>query len=347
MSKYVALVNIIPIIYGTLLIIILLRLYQNEIIDFEQYVLNKQVNYASESATTELLESGHTSQDYANGAFQTYEPMLARNDFAATLAMNYNMVPMESTVQNILNTKVRTMAICVYDGFYIYYPQRTEDDAWELWQSPKIPYFYTDTSDVKQRQYCLTLDKTMGYWEENPGDGPTSGSNYTLHRFDKYSKQGPDIQPSDSQQNTAINSAVADAINWGLLQAYDDGSRMTNVINVPATGDRVRGEQPVCAPTIIAVVDGLKTVFSTSLTAESIGGAQVEESDHIVGYTLKNAVIAGQTFNGKCYAKSSWWNKHSSLISEGSTVVTDSGRYFDDEFDAAEHGYTNLSLLDW
>lgn len=330
MTKYVHILLWVPLLYGVLFFILWVHIYQNDIISFEQYVLNKQVNYAAESAIDELLSSGHLSQDYNHSDFQTYEPELARRDYAATLAMDMGATPTDNIITNICNTKIRAMLVCVYDGIYFYYPQKTETNTFELTQSPKVPYFYTSDSG---QQFCLTLNPDKGYWDS----GDNAGS-YSLHDYDKY----PDnIKPSQSQQALAINNQVGDILNWALFESYASSKGKRDVqIEIPAIANTVKGDQTVNAPTVIAVVDGVEKVFSTYLTAQAIGGAQIEDPDHIVGYTLNNAVINGVSFTGKYYAKSSWWEKHISLMSNASD-----GHYFDDVYEAARSGYKNLNLL--
>lgn len=330
MSKYTHILIWVPLMYIVLFFTLWVRIYQNDIISFEQYVLNKQVNYASESAMDELLASGHLNQDYSDGDFQTYEPDIAVKDYAATLAMNSGNPPTESYIEYVRNNKIRTLAVCVQDGIYFYYPQKTETHTVSLAQSPKVPYFYTNEEG---RQFCLTLNPDKGYW-----DNGTTTSNYSIHDYDFYPAS---IRPSNDVQATSINNQVADILNWALYQTYASkkSGRETHV-ELPAIANTVRGEQPINAPTILAVVDGSSKVFSTYLTAQSIGGAQLEETDHIVGYTVSGAVINGVTFNGKFYANASWWAAHPELESNLSN-----GHYYDSVYEAASAGYANLNLL--
>ena len=337
MSKHIHILNWVPLMFCVLFIVLWTSIYENDIISFEQYVLNKQVNYAADSAIEELLTSGKLSQDYNRSDFQTYEPQLAADDYATMLCLNTGTVPTESAVKNIANTKIRALLVCVYDGIYCFYPQDSatieyslkEASQYELVQSPKVPYFYTAEDG---QQYCLTLNPEKGYWDEG-----TSDSNYKMHDYDKYPAG---LKPSNTLQAIAINNRVADMMNWALQQSYLKSGGSDIQVELPALTETIRGQQPVNAPTVIAVVDGVNKVFSTYLTAQSIGGAQVEDPDYVVGYSLNNAVIDGVTFNGKFYAYSSWWEKHPEVKACGYA-----GRYFDDVFAAAREGYKNLNLL--
>lgn len=326
MTKHFHILLWIPLIYATLFFILWVRIYANEVISFETWVLEKEANYAAESAIEELLVASDLNQDYASGSSVTLEPDLAIDDFAHTLCLNYGYIPTEETINRVKNENIRTLVIASYDGIYAFYKMQTETNAWELKQTPKIPYFYTASDGT---QYCLTLDETKGYWDYYDDEG-----NYKLHKLDTYDKA-----PSSDLQATAISEQVADIINWALYESYSQGKSDLR-IEIPAVGESIRGGQSIQTPTIIAVIDGNRTSFATTITAESIGGAQLEETDHVIGYTLNNT----HGLSGKFYAYSSWWETHSSYLSDQS--VRDTGVYFDSVFDAAKAGYNDLNLIE-
>ncbi len=343
--------------YCALFVIYWIKIYQNEIVSFEDFVLEKQANYAADSAIDEILAASDINTDYADGDFITLEPRLAVRDFATTLCIDFGLIPTEVNIERVMNKSIRTMAVCAYDGIYAHYLMQTETNTWELKQTPKIPYFYTSSDGT---QYCLTLDPDKGYWDY------TEDGRYQLHKYDKYDKK-----PSEDLQATAINDKVADVLNWGLQQTYGVYGKTSQTIEIPAIGETVRGEQPVQTPTVIAVVEGHRKVFSTSLVAECIGGAQLEDPDLVVGFDLVNCPIYsyldpvtgltyggdealkhyGQptfkvvtTVTGKFYAKSSWWKKHV-YIKDNYIKPGVSGQYFDTDYEAAKAGYNDLNLM--
>lgn len=329
MSKYNYVMLFVPLMYAVLFFLYFVRIYQTEYIEFEEFVLEKQVDYAADSAIDEMLLSAYLSQDYNNGAYQTFEPRVAMEDYAATLCYDFGLIPTESNVQYVLDNRIRAMIICAYDGFYVCKRQQNETHAYQLTQSPKIPYFYTDETG---RQFCLTLDPDLGFWDSG------TEATYKVHQLDKYPAS---IRPSNDQQATAINNMVSDYLNNALFDTYSSGN-MDTIVDLPAIGNAVRGDQPVRTPTVIAVVDGIKKVFSTVITAESIGGAQIEDTVYNIGYTLQNAVINGSIYNGKFYATTEWWTNHPDVLNYR---VEDKGKYFDSVYDAARDGYKNLNLV--
>lgn len=363
MSKHFHVLLWIPLMYCAFFLFFWIQIYKHEAVSFEDFVLEKQANYAAESAVQTMLEEGDIDTDYADGSFIILEPNLAVRDFANTLSLDFGVVPTDSSIESIMNKNIRTLVVCTYDGTYAYYLQKTETNSWELKQTPKIPYFYTREDG---KQYCLTLDRDKGYWDY------TEGSSYKLHKFDKY-----DEKPSDDLQSTAINNQVADIVNWALYKTYNKNETVGDTnhgndlsIRVPAIADTVRGDQPVMAPTVIAVVEGNVKPMGDVTVAECIGGAAVEEADLVVGFTLKNAPIYTYTdsegnyycgdeaidkaggksncksveLSGKYYAYSSWWKRHSYLNSMSG--VLSNGKYFDDVYDAAKGGYNDLTISD-
>lgn len=318
-----------PLLYVIVFLTYWILIYTNERIEFEDLVLEKQVNYATDSAVAELLESGQLSQDYNDEKFVTVEPELARKDFEHTLSLNFHGIPTDGMTEYIDQHFIKCFVVCTYDGTYEYHMQRNETNNYALVQSPKIPYFYTDKDTG--RQYCLTLDSTVGYWDF--GDDEDS---YGLHKFDEYISA-----PSETVQRQAINDQVAKIVNHSLYENYKWGTNDT-AITLPAIADTVRGEQPIIAPTVIAVVEGQDRVFNQTVLAESIGGSEFEEADQIVGYTLMSgAVVGGTSYEGRYYAKASWWKEHVALKD-----YCVNGHYFDDAFDAAKSGYNYIGLCE-
>lgn len=334
MTKHLHIVLWIPLMFAVLFFIFWIRIYQNENIAFEKFVFEKQSNYATDSAIAELLVASNLNQDYADGDFITLEPTLATRDFSHTFCINFGYIPTEDNMKKVLDENVKTMVICVYDGVYAFYPMDTETHGYELAQSPKIPYFYTSESG---QQFALTLGLDKGYWDY------MDGSSYKLNKYDTIPAG---IRPSKDRQLTAINDQVADIVNWSLYESYDRGGSEKQ-ISLPAIADTVRGDQPVNRPTIISVVEGNARSFASAVTAETIGGSRLEETDHLIGLKLHGAVIGGETLSGKFYAYESWWKKHPHIVQQyTSSGNLSNGKYFDSVYDAAREGYNDLNLME-
>ena len=335
MSKHIHIILWIPLMYVVLFLAFWIRLFLNEEVSFEKFLLEKQANYAADSAIDALLEDSDIDTDYSSD-FVTIEPDLAVKDFAHTLCLNKGSIPTDYSIRKLMNNNIRMIAVCGYDGYYVYYMNETATGTYELKSTPKIPYYYSyysdpdkeaalepDSDELKtnmsesdiayylnlhneaDRQYCLTLDPKVGYWDYS------ANGKYFTHQRGKYedgrkeynnsqgsltaawdsdgSQTGFHI-PTKDQQLTAINTDVSKGINWALFKTYSTFTSH-NHIELPAIGETVRGEQPVKAPTVIAFVEGDTKSYLSSVTAECIGGAQFEDADLVVGFNLDHVKI--------------------------------------------------------
>lgn len=335
MSKTSNLVVWVALLYAALFMIYWIQIYQNELVAFDEFVLDKQVNYAADAAVEELLMTGDTDQDYNKGDYMVVEPELAVIEFTSILAEDFNLVPTDYTRQMLQEKYIKTLLVCTWDGIYAYwYQPKNDTNEYGFVGTPKIPYFYTDENG---KQYCLNLGMEKAY-----SDTADQQSNYKLN---PYEEMVPQI-PKDVQL-TAINNQVAELLNYTLIQAYGGANR--TAYEIPALASEVSGAQPVDKITVIGVVEGQAESSSTVITAECIGGAQVVAADPVIGVTIK--YTSGMT--AKVYAYSSWWKTHIGEVfsansniasfSNGSTdITTASTEYFDTPFEAAEHGYYDL-----
>lgn len=326
MSKHINVLLWIPLLFSVLFFTFQMTIIINEKVEFEQFVLEKQANYASDSAIDELLVASDISTDYGNGDFMKVEPSLALEDFAHTLCLDLGYIPTEYNLNLVKQENIRVLMVCAYDGLYANYKMRTETHAHELHQTPKLPYFYTDKNSGTQ--YCLTFNPEKGYWDYFDGD------TYKLHDYDIY-----DNPPSLDVQKTAINDRIANVLNWALYETYEQDKNEVSV-ELPALAETIKGEQPIEGPAVIAVVDGNKRSFKSAITAESIAGSQIEEADLVMAYTFDGSyVVNGIPLKGKYYAYNSWWEKHPDVAACGKN-----GAYYDTVFDAARAGYNDLNL---
>lgn len=338
MSRVTHLVQWIPLLYMCFFMIYWIRIYSNELIEFDEFVLDKQVNYAADAAVEELLMTGNTEQDYNKGDFIIVEPELAVIEFTSILAEDFNLIPTDFTHSQIQEQYIKTLLVCTWDGLYAYwYQPKNDTNEYGFMGTPKIPYFYTDEDG---RQYCLNLGLEKAY--SDSGDA----NNYKLNQYELMEKPIPtDIQL------TAINNQVADILNYTLIQAYGGNNR--TAYEIPALASEVSGAQPVDQITVLGVVEGQATVGTSAVVAECIGGAQITANDPVIGVTIRYDKGA----KAKVYAYSSYWQSQLGkmksanhnilgiLQKDGSVawnVVDAEFEYFDTPFKAAEAGYYDL-----
>ena len=341
MTKHFHVILWVPLLFCALFCILWIRIYANEVIEFEHYVLEKQINYATDSAVEAMLVNADLDPDYSSSGYMRVDPQLAIEDLAHTLCLNFGYLPTDTAVMKILNDNIKAVIVAGFDGYYYFSHQNTDDQGGhELTQSPKIPYFYRNGD----YQYCLTFDHTYGYY------GELNGSTFKLHNKGYYPSS---LIPSKDLQGMAINNAIADTINWCLMADVARG--LSQVIELPNTAENLRNQSAISSSTIIAVIEGDMQSFATAVVADGIGGSAVVSSDKILGYTIKpNSRISYLDSNGATqsaelpvgtwYAYESWWETHPPL-SNGDAALRESPKYFDSVFDAAKSGYGNLSLM--
>lgn len=342
MSKVTHLVQWIPLLYMCFFLIIWIKIYNNELIEFDEFVLEKQVNYAADAAVEELLMTGDTDQDYNKGEYIVVEPDLALQEFTSIITEDFNLVPTEFTNAQVQEQYIKALVICTWDGFYTYwYQPKDSQNIRGFVGTPKVPYFYTDKDG---RQYCLNLGFETAY-----SDNGLSGDDYKINNIGK-------IDIPKHIQLTSINNQVADALNYALIQAYGGSSTFT--VDIPALASDVSGKQPVDQITVLGVVEGQSVVNSSAVIAECIGGAQITKADPVIGVTVQFK----SGLKADVYAYSSYWrsqkdkifydsvnNKNSRIlgaVSPDGSLTTDitSANYdfFDTPFEAASAGYYDL-----
>ena len=85
MSRHFYLVLWMPLLFIVLFMAYWITITSNSYTELEEYILGKQVNYATDSAIGEMLEFSTTDVDYSDGEFILVEPELAQqNSFFLT-----------------------------------------------------------------------------------------------------------------------------------------------------------------------------------------------------------------------------------------------------------------------
>lgn len=330
MTKHFHIILWLPLLFAVLFISFWITLFMNSYIELEEFILERQVQYATDSAITEMLEYSSTDTDYVNGEFIVVEPELALNDFSWCMSWNLGYVNTELNREMLQNEMIRSFVVCAYDGVYSYFNTKSTDTEWRLVQTPKVPYFLSHNGI----QYALTLDADKGY------QGKIVSGTFKMNPYNDYANK-----PSKDLQQQAIVDTIADLINYSLAKSYGDTNTDIKV-RIPATAQHFRsGVNTIESPTIITVFEGRIRIGNKTPVAEVIGGSSFEEATHAIGYTFTGQTVAGQVLNGKYYATTEWWEKHSSLV----TTLQGAGqtaKYYDTVFDAAKDGYMDITILE-
>ncbi len=316
-----------PLLFFVLFMSYWIVITSNSYTELEEYILGKQVNYATDSAIGEMLEFSTTDVDYNDGEFIIVEPELALTDFSYIICWDFGLTPTEENRKYVQDKYIRTFAVCAYDGIYAYWNQKDETNNWSLVQSPKIPYFYTD--ERTGIQYALTLNYEKGYQ-----DNGQSNDDYRMMRYNIYQNR-----PSNDRQNSAIDTQIENILNWCLAQSYAEGKSDIKV-EIPIVHVSYRtGAKAVESPTVMCIMEGKTTIWGTQPIAEALGGSALEDAIHCAGYVYNGEQVDGVPLYGKFYAKETWFKEHPSW------KAASTPKYFDSPYEAAKAGYSDLSYI--
>lgn len=329
MSKNIHLLLWVPLIFTCFFVIYWVRIFTNEYVDFENFLLEKQVNYAADSAVASMLDDSNLQLDYSKDDFNMQlNPSVAEMDFIDTLCIDWGYSVNDTMRDSIEMNNIKSLIVCCYDGVYAYYKERSDDQGgYSFIQTPKLPYTYSE----ENRQYILTLSTDIGYQGTY-----TEDKKFVADKLGKYKNK-----PSKDTQALAINTQVANLLNYTVSKSYGYEDR-DKFVTLPALTEHIRGAQPVNRPTVIAFVEGDRKVFSTPIMADSIGGARIIEIDYVTGVTLLDGDITGIS-GGKYYAHNSWWQEYYPEIRQNKK---NSAKTFNDVFDAAKQGYNCIELYE-
>ena len=144
-------------LFDVLLFINFYNWQQESIYEFEQSMLDVQVNYAIDGAMSELLENGtHIDVDYLYWGNVQLEPQVALDTYTAIMLRALGWADTEQNRQDFLATSVPFFIVAGYDGYYVYSKQKeviytptmnpdemVPNTVWLHRWTPKIPYTET------------------------------------------------------------------------------------------------------------------------------------------------------------------------------------------------------------
>lgn len=305
MDKFLGLLGFVLLLNIVLRMPLFLSDYHADIQSVNDYALQCQVNHASDSAVTALLDSSDLEQDYNEEAI-LIDPDAGLREFATVLGKELGYSISDDTLREIEEKYIKAFLVCSWDGVYAYTLRDTETRGRDFVSTPKIPYYYTKNPGTdSQVQYVLNLGLKSGYH-----DGFRNG-NYHMFSYDT-------LGLTKDEQLQAINQEVSEILQATLNIAYAGNTKARYAL--PAFASHISGGQPIDKITVIGVVDPDQARYSVSL---GVGGSYIDVNDPIVGFIYDGV---------KYYARQS---RMRNSIYTNCTVT----QQFDTEFDAADSGY--------
>ena len=279
--------------------------WQEERIAYDDFILQKQINYAADAAVEEMLMTGDLGTDYAT-TYVNVQPDLGVDEFCTIMLECFDMPTTDHDKAWVQNHYIKTLIICAYDGLYVYDMKEYATHEHAFLPSPKIPYFYTDFDGT---QYTLNFGLEEGY-----SDGHKEG-NYRVNAIGKLPSS-----ITDDQQYAQINDMVSYYLQESLARAYGGDSEKT--VQLPAFASEISGGQPIKNISVIGVLETDDNSKHKPNLCMAIGGARIVETDPLVCFYINGVPY---------YAPQS---RVSGFVGDNAIVKT-----YTSEYDAAKAGF--------
>lgn len=269
MSKHFSLSLIVPLIAILFFLMYFIQYYREEKIAYEDFILQKQINYSADAAVEEMLLTGDLGTDYAT-TYVNVQPDLGVEEFCLVLLSNLDMSGTDKNIEWLKQHYIKSIVVCAYDGLYVYDEREYTNNTYDFLPTPKIPYFYTDEYGT---QYTLNFGLQEGYSDS------ASGSSYRVNAIDDL----PGHITRD-QKYACINDTVSYYLQESISRAY--GGHYNKSVRLPAFASTISAGQPIKNISLIGIVETNNSSKSKPDLCMAIGGARIVETDPIIGFTL-------------------------------------------------------------
>lgn len=313
MSKHFGVSLWVPLITIVFLMLYFIMFWQEELVAYEDFTLQKKVNYAADAAVDEMLYTGDLGTDYAT-TYKNVQPHLGVQEFEVVLLESLGMPTTEKNRDWLEQHYLKSVVVCAYDGLYVYDERQYETGKYDFVYTPKIPYFYQDDSG---QNFTLNFGYKEGYSDFYDG---------TTYHVNSIADLPSSI--TEDQKKTAINNQVGWYLQESIARAYGgDGTEYSlKSIKLPAMGSEISAAQPIANISFIGVVETDNSSKKTPDLCMGIGGARITEVDQIIGFELGGV---------KYYCPQS---KAEELFGNNVSAITNV-QLFTDEYTAAKNYY--------
>lgn len=260
------------------LIIFFLRYIGQDIQEFEQLRLSYAVDYASDAAMWELLNSKDLSMDYSDFNNISADPNLALNTFVDVFSANYGMNFDKNNQAHIKMNFIPAFVVAMYDGFYIAtltlvsndlnYPEnRITNGDWDMKFSPKIPYTYKNGNTT----YALNMNGESALKFKRPN-------------LTKIEGLPPGIR-TKKENLSEISRIISAYISSTINTINETNTKWANTFYIPSSLTTYSGVNSIEGPSIIALVQNVDLATTKPISSFSVAGSKLEKSRMVAGYT--------------------------------------------------------------
>ena len=278
---------------------------------FEEYTLAYAVDYATDAAAQELLETADIGVDYQDWGRINIDPNTALTTFKTMMLMSYDYPLTDKAFTMIEMGYMPVFCVASYDGYYMYTVEKDEESGYHLQGSNKIPYGYQDGDTY----YALNLGMD--------NCRKLSGGKLTINKLAEEGISSADVL-------FQVNSQVSDDLAYAY-QEYQENvspSGHLSTIYIPQGLTTMTSVNAIDGPTVISIIDDWDINTTHKVDAFSIGGAKLEPQRMVAGYIDK-------TTGQKLYAYADLLPKWSG----DDDYELDITKLFTDVVSAAQDGY--------
>ena len=301
MSRTIQLFYWVPVLFLMIYMATFYVVLDREVDRFNNDMLQKQVNYASDAAVLEAITTNSDAQlDYSNNRVEV-DPDVCKREFVMTMLGNLGVSVTDKTIENFENTAIMSLQVCMYDGVYTYYNDRYAvrdiasgalHNGFKLVSTPKIPYFYEPVTEPNV-QYALTFDNDMAYkLYVQPSEDVVDKYNIKINTVPV-----PISTVTRDRQLTVINNTVSEYMNYALVKSYRNDSIIKSY-KIPAFASEVSGAQPVRDVNVIGIVDLASYGVTSDYIVMGVGGSRITKGDPVVTYVRND--VRYWNYTSKC-----------------------------------------------
>lgn len=310
---------------GIAIILVELMIFNNhyDVIkrDYDSAVLSQAIEYASEAAFAQSLQSGHIGGDYTDLEDIVCDPTNTLETFCANMCISYDMALTEEN-KNAIKNSIDTAVLVNNDGYYVTWLSeikhsveldkadltgKSKDEitkvknkvnhdysTYEYKWSPKLPFSYELTENGMNDTIAFNLvNRNLIIY--NNADGMV----YPLIKGDMKAATGgymrytgvqyPADLVNDQIKIRVANDRLADAINYNISQVVDikGGSDYTVMLPSETTID---GINPVLGNSFLVVISHADYAGKARLNDAILSGLRASNKIYYVGFIDKDGV---------------------------------------------------------
>lgn len=253
------------------LIIFFFRYIEQDLQEFEQLRLSYAVDYASDAAIWELLNSRDLSMDYSESNNLTANPTLALNTFIDVFSANYGMNFDKNNKDHIKMNFIPTFVVAMHDGYYMATLTLVNNKGdWDLKFGPKMPYIYRNDSAT----YALNMN----------GESTLKIKGNDINKIEGL----PNGIKTKKENLSEISKIISANISYTINKINETNTKWANTFYIPTGLTTYSGVNSIEGPSVIALVQNVNLATTKPISSFSIAGSKLQKARMVAGYTREN-----------------------------------------------------------